>query len=283
MVSVATVAALFALSSEPAKPFFDKPMLLGAHRGGMVEWPENTLFGFTSCANRWPDILLETDVRQTKDGRLILLHDDTVDRTTDGKGRPSEMTFEELRRLDAGYRFTSDQGATYPFRGKGHVIPTLDEALAATPRHRWLIDIKPDCDAAAVVRVVREQKAEQRVLIASFVPAKMAEVRRLAPDLATCYDYTTGLPLFAAIRSGALDDYVRKDDVVSMMVEDVKRFSLSPEDVRAVRSLGIKFQIHTLNRSEEIRHWLAIGVDSILTDDPALLAREIEAWQRSAD
>ena len=118
------LAAVLAFPARPENaaarfPVFAKPMLLGAHRGGRALWPENTVVAFRACAERWPDILLEGDLHLTADGHVVVLHDATVDRTTDGAGPVAGMTLEQVKQLDAGYRFTPDDGATFPWRGKG--------------------------------------------------------------------------------------------------------------------------------------------------------------------
>src|SRR5215203_3240073 len=97
-----------------------------AHRGGAEIAPENTLEGFREGLRVGAGVL-ELDVHTTADGHVVVIHDAVIDRTTDGTGAVWEMTLAELKRLDAGYRFTRDRGATYPFRGEGVGIPTLEE------------------------------------------------------------------------------------------------------------------------------------------------------------
>lgn len=101
-----------------------------AHRGDSHNYPENTLPAFRSAVEMGIDVV-ETDIHITKDGVLVIWHDPTLERNTDGNGRVEDHTLEELRRYDAGYTFTKDGGRTYPFRGKGITICTLAEALEA--------------------------------------------------------------------------------------------------------------------------------------------------------
>src|SRR5690606_27032783 len=115
-----------------------------AHRGGAALWPENTLAAFEgalSLGYRY----IETDVHITKDGRIVCFHDETLDRTTDGRGPLAALTLDQLRELDAGYRLTSHDGrdGEHPFRGKGLTVPTLEEALALDPDLRLNLEIKP--------------------------------------------------------------------------------------------------------------------------------------------
>lgn len=245
-------------------------VLTGLHRSGMHRWPENTEVAFREAGRAHPGALLETDVTSTKDGVAVLLHDDTVDRTTDGSGRVSEMDFADLRKLDGGYRFSTDGGASFPWRGKGLRVATLAEALRAAPRSRFFIDLKPETRVADVVRVVREAGAQERVLFASFVPALAAEARRLAPEIPVCYDTATGLRLLAALRGGDWAGYVPQAPVLSLMVEHVEQYRITDEEIGRIRGRGILVQIHTLNTRESVGRWAGL-VDGFLTDEPALL------------
>ncbi|MBN2308195.1 MAG: hypothetical protein JXR94_04445 [Candidatus Hydrogenedentes bacterium] len=283
LMGVLAIAAAASWGDGPSqRAFFDEPILLGAHRGGARVLPENTAFGFREAARRWPGILLEADARLTADGHVVLLHDETVDRTTDGTGRIGDMTLEQAKRLDAGYPLTTDRGQTYPYRGTGVTIATLQEALAAVPDSRFLIEFK-DPDTAivdATIRAIQDAAAAPRVLLASFVPAHMARARELAPAMAMCYDFETGAALLAALRNGGWADYRPVADVLSLGRSHVRELAVTPDEIRAVRAKGIRFQIHTLNTREEMEHYLALGVDSILTDRPDLLADVIAAWQK---
>ena len=112
-----------------------------AHRGGWGLWPENTLFAFQNAVDLGVD-MLELDIRGTKDGHIVVFHDSRLRRTTNGTGRVNEFTLEELKKLDAGYQWSPDDGKTFPFRGKGIVIPTLKEVFESFPEMRISIEIK---------------------------------------------------------------------------------------------------------------------------------------------
>ena len=268
-------------SSRKSKPFFGKSFLLGAHRGGELMWPENTALGFSLAAEKFPGILLETDARMTADGAIVLMHDDTVNRTTNGQGKISDLTLAQIKELDAGYSFTNDGGATFPYRGKGITVPTLAEALLAAPDSHFLVDFKgPAALADACITIIRETKAQDRVLIASFVPEAMARTRETAPELPTCYDFTSGAALLSALRGGAWDSYQPVSEVLSMDEDMLPKFQLKPEEIQAIRAKGIKFQIHTINDPAKIRTYLDLGVDSILSDRPDVLAKAIDEWKR---
>ena len=176
-------------SNQTTRPFFAKPFLLGAHRGGKALWPENTLLAFTQAAAQWPDILLEGDARVTADGEVVLIHDGKIDRTTNGAGPISSMTLAEVKAFDAGYRFSRDGGKTFPYRGKGLTIPTFAEVLAALPDSRFLIELKGQTGVAeSIVPVLRETGAVDRVALASHFAPLMQRARKLEPALIACYE-----------------------------------------------------------------------------------------------
>src|SRR5690554_1995342 len=112
-----------------------------AHRGGGLLRPETTLPAFEHALAVGADVL-EFDLHASADGVIVAMHDDTVDRTTEGSGAIKDRSFAELRMLDAGYRFTTDDGQTYPYRGAGIQIPTLEEILLGFPDRYYLMEIK---------------------------------------------------------------------------------------------------------------------------------------------
>jgi len=257
-------------------PFFESPFLLGLHRGGSQWRPEHTVEAYTEAAKLWPNALLEMDVRLTRDGVVVLHHDGHVKRTTEGEGSVEDMTLEEVQALDAGYDFTPDKGKTFPYRGKGLRIATLDEVFTALPKARWLIEPKTDGPlVAATADVVKKHNAEERVLIASFKPAVVAQMKTLLPNAPTCYTMTSGTKLFAALQAGGdvWKNYEPEDHVLSLGKGIVRQFKLTEAHFKAVQSKGIKVQLHTLNSEDELRKAVAMGVDSILSDRPDVFVK----------
>jgi len=250
-----------------------RPLLLGAHRGGAGVWPENTVEAFVQAAAAYPDILLEGDLQLSRDGAVVLMHDRTVDRTTDGSGAVKDLTLAELKALDGGYRFSRDGGKTFPLRGQGIAIPTLDEILTQLPKNRILFELKDgDGLAEKAAAIIRKHGAEDRIIIASFQPALMAALKRAMPEVATCFDMPGALALLTALRVGDWDSYTPTDQMLSIPSRYVAEFQLTAEEFGRVRAKGVLVQVHTLNDAEEIRHFIEMGVDSILTDYPERLA-----------
>ena len=122
-------------------PFFTvgRPLAF-AHRGGATAWPENTLLAFRGAWDAGCDVI-ETDLHLTRDGALVTIHDERVDRTTNGQGRVAESTLKELRQLDAAYWYSED-GQSFPLRGQGISIPTFDEAIAFAPDVHLNVELK---------------------------------------------------------------------------------------------------------------------------------------------
>lgn len=139
--------------------------LIVGHRGSSAQAPENTLPAFEAAVGRGADAV-ELDVRLTADGAPVVIHDATLDRTTDRTGRVASLTLAELRAADAGWRFTPD-GRTHPWRGRDARIPTLGEVLWAFPRLSLLVEIKEPPAQEAVRRVLVQEDAAERCVVAS--------------------------------------------------------------------------------------------------------------------
>jgi glycerophosphoryl diester phosphodiesterase len=134
---------LYALARPiPDHPYFkDDKFLVMAHRGGRSLGPENTVYTFKRAIEQGTDVL-EMDLQSTGDGALVILHDREVDRTTNGKGAVDRFNLSELKKLDAGYRWSPDNTGSFPQRNKGVTIPTLAEVFKAFPDTRMNIEIK---------------------------------------------------------------------------------------------------------------------------------------------
>ena len=183
-----TYAALRLLSRpRPGKPFLHGPgPLVFAHRGGSGLWPENTLYAYERAVALGVDIL-ELDIHSTSDGALVVMHDDRVDRLTDGSGEIRSKTLAELKQLDAGYRWTQDGGKTYPYRGQGITIPTLEEVFSAFPGLRINIDIKQQFPSIVepFTRLLEKHHKLDEVMVGSFHESELRLFRRRCPGVAT--------------------------------------------------------------------------------------------------
>ncbi|HEX7176176.1 MAG TPA: glycerophosphodiester phosphodiesterase [Pyrinomonadaceae bacterium] len=247
--------------------------LIIAHRGGAGLWPENTLHAFERARAAGADVL-EMDVRSTADGALVVHHDETVERTTDGRGRVSELTLAEVKRLDAAHRWTPDGGETFPLRGAGHGVPTLEEVLARFASARFVIEIKQDEPALAppLCRLLREHAVEKRVLVAAFRQATLDDFRRACPEVATSATLSEGYKFLALFKAGLGDTY-RPAMQALQVPEHLRGWRVvTREFVETAHRLNLQVHVWTINDAGDMRRLLDIGVDGIITDYPDRLA-----------
>jgi len=162
---------------------FDRVLAI-AHRGGSLLRPENTLPAFDNAVSLGADGL-ECDVQLSRDGEVVVIHDPTVERTTDGSGAVSTFTADELARLDAAANFGADRG--WPYRGQGIGVPTLRSLLDRFRDMPFVVEIKGDHTEVAdrVLTVIREAGAEERVVLAGFSHTVLTHIRRIAPEIPT--------------------------------------------------------------------------------------------------
>jgi glycerophosphoryl diester phosphodiesterase len=245
-----------------------------AHRGASARAPENTLEAFRLAVEAGAGGL-ELDVHVTRDGEVVVIHDATVDRTTDGSGAVAEMELEEIQLLDAGYRFSPDGGRNFPYRGRGVRIPTLAEVYASFPESRVNADIKEAQSGAeeAVLRVIRSAGAEERTLIASTEHAVVRRFRRISRGhIATAASRReiAAFYVLSRARLGALACPVY--DALQVPVEHRGIELVTPRFLRAARSMGVRVDVWTINDAAQMRWLLELGVSGIMTDHPEVLA-----------
>jgi len=255
----------------PQHPFWatTTPPSVIAHRGGRGLWPENTLYAFRKAADLGADVL-EMDIRQTADGVLVVLHDETVDRTTDGSGPVAALTLPRLRELDAGYRWSADGDKTHPHRGQGFAVPSLKEVFSALPRARMNLEIKTR-DATLsrpLCELIREHRMEHLVVVASFGQDAMDAFRSACPGVATAA--TAGeARRFFRLTALFLDPLFEPRAEALQVPERLGNLDvLTPKFVRAARRLNLKIDVWTVNEPDDMRRLIALPVDGIMTDYP---------------
>lgn len=266
------------IPSRPMRhPFFDVPVptVIG-HRGASGERPENTMAAFERAVAQGA-VILETDVHATRDGALVLFHDDTLERTTDGGGRVAERTFAELQQLDAGYRFAPGDG--FPERGKGHRIPLLEDALRAFPAIRFNIEIKERVPALieGTVELVRRLGREDTVLLAAASNDTMEDLRaHLArTGVRTAVGASAG-DVVACVRA-ALDGKPPPPGPMALQVppDFGGRPLVTRELVAHAHAHGIVVHVWTINEPAEMERLLDLGVDGVMSDFPGRLAEVV--------
>lgn len=238
--------------------------LVIGHRGAAAYRPENTLESFRLALAQGADAL-EFDVRRSADGVAMVFHDPTLERTTGAAGPLAHRTAADLQALDAGYHFTEDGGATFPFRGKGIRVPTLREVAEAFPDTPFLIEIKEAGVQDAVAEVLLASGAVERSVVAGNdwqallrfreAPFHLGASRR---DIARLY-FGLGAP-DSRCRNYAVPDYYYGLPIPT------RRF------VRAARRRGASVHVWTVDDARSALRWWRNGVSGIVTNRPDAIA-----------
>jgi len=258
------------------RPYLDLagPWLV-AHRGGSALAPENTFPAFDRAVALGADAI-ETDVRRTADGTVVVFHDEETGRLTGERGAIERRTRAEVAALDAAFSFSRDGGATHPLRGTGVRVPAFAETLARYPRLRFNVDAKSEDPALAeaLARDVLAAGALDRVCVGSFFDAQAERLGRLLPGVCRYLPQGAATCHVLAAKSGApgqgcpsgfdLADLPHR--LGAMTVVDAKV-------VAHFHARGIPVHVWTVDDEAEMRELLALGVDGIVTDRPDVLAR----------
>lgn len=252
-----------------------------AHRGGRREWPEHTLLAYEEALKSGSNVL-ELDLHATSDNVIVVMHDSRVDRTTDGTGAIKEMTFEEIRALEAGYDFTTDMGSTFPYRGVGLKVPTLEEVLEAFPDAPYVIEIKQGEPSIVddFVAMARKFDAVDQMNGAAFDTDVLIELRAAAPEMWTSYGENEVLEFWLAANTnpgGIPPEYEPPAEFLQVPPNQQGIDVLTPEFMEGARSLGLKVHVWTINDEEDMVSLIEdTGVDGIMTDYPSVLTTVIE-------
>jgi glycerophosphoryl diester phosphodiesterase len=253
-----------------------------AHRGGRRIRPEHTLLAYDQALVDGADVL-ELDVNETSDGVLVVMHDRTVDRTTDCSGAIKEMTFDEIRQCDAGYNFSPDGGETYPYRGMGLVVPSMEEVFDRYPDIPFVIEIKQEAPSIVdhFVEVIREYEVTDKTIGSAFSDGVLAELRAAAPELATSMGVNETLVFWGNSFNPIDPEYDPPAEFLQVPTEydigDRVVEVLHPGFVQRAHELDMFVHIWTINDEEEMRYLIEThDVDGIMTDDPPLLTQVIE-------
>jgi glycerophosphoryl diester phosphodiesterase len=253
-------------------PFFrdGRPQVF-AHRGGCDLGPENTIRAFDIGLGTGADGL-ELDVHLSKDGIVVVHHDDTLDRTTDARGPLLARTAEELARVDAGYRFTKD--GTWPCRGQGIGIPTLVDVLRRYQGVPVIVEMKVDTVAMgrATAEAVRAAGATDSVCLAGFGYHSARGARDVLPNAAaSACTRETRLALYRSwvrwpVRRVAYQTYQVPEFAGATRV-------VSPRFIASAHAASLRVQVWTVDEDADMRRLLGWGVDALITNRPDLAVR----------
>jgi len=261
------------------KPFFDKPARIFAHRGNSKEYPENTALAFEKAIELGADVI-ETDAHITKDGYVVIAHDEELSNITDGNGKIGELPLLQIKQLDAGYNFTQD-GETYPYRGRGITIMTLEEMLETFPHQRFNVDLKDNniLLAEKFCDVIEKHNAQHRVVGASQHGKNLAYIRKRLPGMATSFGLWGVLGFYFLFRSGLLGLFKQFSGDALQIPEFIGPSHLANGTlVRMAHERGIQVDVWTVNSERDMRRLLDIEVDGIITDDIELLKNVLQDY-----
>jgi glycerophosphoryl diester phosphodiesterase len=261
----------------PVHPYYagvTAPQVI-AHQGGDGVWPGDTLFAFERAVEIGADVL-EMDAHISKDGHIILMHDETVDDTTDSTGLIEEMTLEKLKQLDAAYDWSKDGGQTFPYRGQGIQVTALAEVFEKFPQMRYAIEIKksgipveqPLCD------LIRQYDMQDKVLVASFHDAVMQTFRATCPEVATSAsrgEVTRFVILGKVFLSGLVAPGYEAIQPPYDPEESYNIPILTKRFIREAHAKNIKVEPWTVDDPDLMKQYIEWGVDGIITDRPDLM------------
>jgi glycerophosphoryl diester phosphodiesterase len=250
--------------------------LVFAHRGGSGLAPENTLAAFDHGLSLGAEGL-ELDVHLSRDGHVVVHHDERLERTTNGAGPIAACSVEELAELDAGYRFCRD--GDFPFRGRGFSVPALGQVLDRYPQARIIIELKNGTEALAraTLEDVRKANALDRVCFGSEHVSGLRVIRALEPGAATS---AAREEIRRALYRAWLGWPIGRRNFVAFQVPEVVGAIriVSPRFVRAAHRAGLVVQVWTVDRAEDIRRLLQWGVDGIISDRPDVAVATLREW-----
>ena len=243
--------------------------LVIGHRGNAAHAPENTIESFRQALALGVDAI-ELDVRLTRDGVPVVIHDPTLGRTTDRNDAVADISFASLRRADAGAAFTPDAGATFPYRGRGLTIPTLREVIDATPGVPLLIEVKVPEAASAIVDVLVDGGASGRAVAASMQRDAILPLR--AAHLATGASAMDVLSLWLLLLRGETRPVL---PYTALCIPRVYGWLPIPVAglARLAKAAGVATHVWTVDDPAAAQKLWRSGVQGIVTNDPAMMLR----------
>ena len=279
IVAVLIVMLMGTMAGQPDRlptPYFDvpRPMVI-AHQGGNLLRPGNTLMAFDHAMSLGVDVL-EMDVHLSADGQLLVIHDATVERTTNGQGAVKSMTLAELQRLDAGYQwpFSGDQ---YPYRDQGVFIPSFQQVLDRYPQQRLVVELKEDEPklAQALCDALVQSKREDLTLVASFHQNVMTQFRRACPTTATSAS-SDEVRWFVIASTVYLGRLFRAPALALQVPKERGGAKLLDQDfLQRARAVNLHVDYWTLNTIGDLKGAIAAGAHGVITDRPDLMLDEL--------
>lgn len=276
------------VSADPGRPHtIDPAVIVAAHRGGAAYAPENTMLAFVNAVRLGVD-QIETDARLTRDGVLVLVHDDALGRTTDCAGTVSQKSADEIAACDAAYWFTpgrvtqADEAAEHPLRGQGVGVATVRELLAYT---RSLGDHAPDVSieiknipgqsdfdpsglvvAPRLVALIQQYGLQRKAIVQSFWPASIGVVKALDPSIRTQFLTDHRFGQSAYVNLGFVSAYGH-----DISAPNFDQPAFTEQFVDAAHAAGKRVIPYTVDFAGDLEYVAALGVDGVITNFPGCL------------
>lgn len=215
------------------------------HRGAASYEPENTLLSFKKAIELGVD-MIELDIRKTKDGKLVVIHDEKVNRTTNGKGLVKDYTFDQIRSLDAG---------------KGEKIPALEEVIEiAEGKCGLVVELKESDTEEEVISLIKEKKVETKAIIISFYPYILQNVKNL----------------YRGVKLGILAKEIPENylEIIKNLDVDyamIRKDKIKKEYVDNLHKIGLKVGAWTVDNKKYVKKFIKMGIDAIASNKPDIL------------
>lgn len=262
------------MTNQVANPYhrFQKPYTI-AHRGGGGLAPENSSCAFEIMTQFDGVHAIETDIHVTKDGVIVATHDDVMDRISNITGRVSDLTWAEIKEADAGYRWTYDDGASFPGRDQGCRILSLAELFERYGQTYVVnIDLKPNDPALIppLLDLINEHNMLANVVIGSFHDDITKRLREAAPTLATAASYSETRRFYLMSRVALERFWQPHPQCVAFQVPDAigARRIVDRRFITGAHRKGVEVHVWTINYPQVMRRLLDWGADGIITDYP---------------
>lgn len=236
---------------------------LVAHRGGPHFGPENTIEAFQESLKLYSDLIFELDVRLTRDGQVVVMHDPTIDRTTSGHGQVHELNYSEIEKFDAGHNT--------PWGGKKIKAPLLKDAISAFPHSRITIEVKLPGYEKQIVDVVTQAGAENRVVLSSFEHEAVKNLRRLAPQMCSGCSRREIRQMVLAVKSGLTFTAPSRGNVFQIPKDHEGHIVFSEKFLKLAHKINKPVHVWTINDEATMRALILGGADGIITDKPQIL------------
>ncbi|MGB9112543.1 MAG: glycerophosphodiester phosphodiesterase [Acidimicrobiales bacterium] len=275
-----------------ANPWLERRVVAYAHQGGEFEAPSSTLYAIERAIGIGATGI-ELDVHATKDGELVVCHDPTVDRTTDGNGAIATMTLDDLRRLDNAHWFVPGKAAVhglprddYPFRGRApadrrYGVATLAEVLEVSGKCALNLDIKQTAPKVApyeeaLAAILTNFERPDLVIVASFHDAATARFRQLAPEIGTSPGQNEVMAFVqSVVRGEDPDPIIARHAAIQVPPRAMGVELVTEAFIACAHELGIAVHVWTIDEPREIRRLCRLGVDAVMSDRPSTLVETL--------